>query len=81
MSLQSVLGYVSGLHWVAPNLDLPTLIGTTTALHICDGIMCRLFAHNKGYPKNLSTALGATLGIWAVAVLIALPRRATAPPP
>ncbi len=62
MSLESVLGYISGLHWVAPNLDLPTLIGTTTALHICDGIMCRLFPHNNGNPKNHSTVLGPTMG-------------------
>ena len=82
MVLNTVLAYISGLHWIQPNLDdLPTLIGTITALHICDAIMCRLFAHNKGYPKNLSTVLGATFGIWAVAVLIVLPRRAASPPP
>jgi len=37
--------------------------------------MCRLFAHNNGYPKNLWTVLGFVFGIWAVAVLIILPRR------
>lgn len=79
MILEKVLSYVSGLHWIAPNLDLPTLIGTTVALHACDAVMCRLFAYNKGYPKNLSTVLGIAFGIWAVTVLIVLPRR-TAPP-
>jgi hypothetical protein len=44
-------------------------------VHICDSIMCRLFAHNNGYPKNLWTVLGFVFGIWAVAVLIVLPRR------
>jgi hypothetical protein len=37
--------------------------------------MCRLFASNNGYPKNLWTALGLVGGLWAVAVLIVLPRR------
>jgi hypothetical protein len=36
--------------------------------------MCRLFAHN-GYSKNLWTVLGFVCGIWAVAVLIVLPKR------
>jgi len=43
--------------------------------HALDSIMCRLFAHNNGYPKNLWTVLGFVFGIWAVAVLILLPRR------
>jgi hypothetical protein len=44
-------------------------------LHTCDAIMCRLFARNNGYPRNAWTALGFVGGIWAVAVLILLPRR------
>jgi hypothetical protein len=75
MPLETVLGYLSTLHWIAPGLDLPTLIGTTTTLHACDGVMCRLFARNNGYPQRLWTCLGLVLGIWAVAVLIVLPRR------
>ena len=39
-----------------------------------------LFAHNNGYPKNVWTALGFIGGIWAVAVLILLPRRAPTAP-
>jgi len=37
--------------------------------------MCRLFAHNNGYPKNLWTVLGFVFGVWAVAVLIVLPSK------
>jgi len=79
MSLLVALSYLSGLGFVAPDLDAPALIGTALGLHICDAIMCRLFAHNNGYPKNLWTALGFVAGLWAVAVLILLPRRAEAP--
>jgi hypothetical protein len=66
---------------VAPGLDAPTAIGTSLALNICHGIMCRLFAYNNGYPRNLWTVLGLIGGLWAVAVLILRPRRAGAPPP
>jgi len=44
-------------------------------IHVCDAIMCRLFARNNGYPVALWTLLGFVGGVWAVAVLIMLPRR------
>lgn len=75
MTLATFLGYWSGLAFVRPEMTLRALIGTTIVLHICDAIMCRLFARNNGYPKNVWTALGLVGGIWAVAVLILLPRR------
>jgi hypothetical protein len=81
MSLATALSYLTGLHFVAPDLGLPALVGTALAMHVCDAIMCRLFAHNNGYPKNLWTLLGLVAGLWAVALLILLPRRDGAPPP
>ena len=81
MTVATALSYLTGLHFVAPDLELPALLGTALALHTCDAIMCRLFAHNNGYPKNLWTALGLVAGLWAIAVLIVLPRRNGAPPP
>ena len=41
--------------------------------------MCRLFAHNNGYPKNLWTVVGFVFGIWAVAALIVMPKREKRP--
>ncbi len=86
MTPETFLGYLSALHWVAPHLWaephsdlLPILLGTTATLHACDGIMCRLFAHNNGYPERLWMLIGFAFGIWAVAVLILLPRRARSP--
>ena len=79
--LAVALSYLSGLGFVAPGLALPALVGTALALHVCDAIMCRLFAHNNGYPKNLWTLLGLIAGLWAVALLVVLPRRAGPPPP
>ncbi len=75
MTLETVLGYWTALAFVAPPMPLSTLLGTALGLHICDAIMCRLVAHNNGYPKNLWTVLGFIGGIWAVAVVILLPRR------
>lgn len=75
MSWDVFFGYFTGLALVAPHLDGATLLRTAFVVHTCDSIMCRLFAHNSGYPKNLWTVLGFVFGIWAVAVLIVLPHR------
>ena len=82
MKLAPLLGFLSGLHFVASNLDPATVSGTALVVLVCDGIMCRLIAHNNGYPKNLWSVLGFMGGLWAVAVLILLPRRGAslAPP-
>ena len=76
MNFATILAYWSGLAFVRPELGLRELVGTTLVLHICDAIMCRLFARNNGYPKTLWTMIGFVGGIWALTVLILLPRRA-----
>jgi hypothetical protein len=78
MTTTSFLAYWSGLAFVEPNLAPETVVGTTLVLHICDAVMCRLFARNNGYPKTAWTVLGFLGGVWAVAILILLPRRTTA---
>ncbi len=79
MTTATFLSYWSGLAFVAPALSWPTLLGTVLAIHICDAIMCRLLAHNNGYPKTAWTVLGFIGGLWAVVALLLLPRR-IAPP-
>jgi len=69
------LGYFTGLRLLSAHLDPGTLVRTVLVVHTCDSVMCRLFAHNNGRPKNLWTVLGFVFGIWAMAVLIVLPRR------
>ncbi len=79
MTLETALAWWTGLVFVAPPLPLGTLVGTAIGLHVCDAIMCRLFAVNNGYPRNLWTLIGLVGGLWAVAVLILLPRREGTP--
>ncbi|MFQ5665906.1 MAG: hypothetical protein ACE5I7_05680 [Candidatus Binatia bacterium] len=75
MSWATLLGYFTGLGFLTAHVEPATLLRTALVVNICDGLMCRLFAHNNGYPKNLWTVLGFVFGIWAVAVFIVLPRR------
>jgi hypothetical protein len=73
--LKTFLGVLSGLAFLQDGLELSTLVPSMIVVNICDAIMCRLFAHNNGYPKNLWTLIGFVFGIWAVAALIVLPKR------
>ena len=75
MTLEVFLGYFTGLRIIGGDLPPSTLLVTALVVHLLDSIMCRLFAHNNGYPKNLWTALGFVFGIWAIALLVLLPKR------
>ena len=79
MSWDLVLGTLTGLRFLNPELEPSMLLRTAFVVHTCDAVMCRLFAYNNGYSKNLWTFLGFAFGIWAVAVLILLPKRLDAP--
>lgn len=79
MSWDVILGFFTGLRWLSPHLEPTVLVHTVLVVHSCDAIMCRLFAHNNGYSKNLWTLLGFVFGIWAVALLIVLPPRHATP--
>ena len=73
--IELFLGYASGLRLIDPGIRFPTLLGTMFVAHTCDAVMCRLFAANNGYSKNLWTAIGFVFGVWAVAGLILVPKR------
>jgi len=75
VSFEAFLGYFTGLRVLGGNIPFPTLVGTALVIHVLDSIMCRLFARNNGYPKNLWTVLGFIFGIWAIATLVLLPKR------
>jgi hypothetical protein len=75
VSCDTLLGYLTGLRWINPHLDGATLLRTALVVHSCDAVLCRLFAHNNGHSKTLWTVLGFVFGMWAVAVLLMLPKR------
>jgi hypothetical protein len=64
-----------GLQWVAPQLDAVSVVMTLLVINICNACMARLLAYNNGYNKNWGTGLGFVFGIWAVAILMVLPKR------
>ncbi len=73
--LETFLAYLSGLVFLADDLPLSKLLPTMLLINTCDAIMCRLFAHNNGYPKNLWAAIGLVFGLWGVMLLIVMPKR------
>jgi hypothetical protein len=75
VSWDVALGYLTGLRFINPGMDAGTLLRTALVVNTTDAVLCRLFAHNNGYSKNLWTALGFVFGMWAVAVLLLLPKR------
>jgi len=73
--LEALVGYGTGLRLVAGDMPMADLLATALVVNICNAVMCRLFAYNNGYPRNTWTLLGLLFGVWAVAVLILLPKR------
>jgi hypothetical protein len=77
--VELVIGYLTGLRFIAPpNFELSSLVATGVLVNTCDAFMCRLFARNNGYPPRTWTVVGFVFGLWAVGILILLPKRQTA---
>ncbi len=75
MTWDALLAYATGFRWINPSLEGATLLRTVIVVHLCDAVLCRLFAHNNGYSKNLWSVLGFVFGLWAVGLLLVLPKR------
>jgi len=75
MDFQTVLGYLSGLYFIRPDVETSTLLRTAALLHAIDAVLCRLIAAQSGRNKNIWTFAGIFLGIWALATLFLLPLR------
>ena len=75
MDVYHILGYLTGLVFIRPDIDPTTLVRTTALVHSLDAILCRVIAGQGGRPKNLWTAAGSIFGIWAVATLFLLPEK------
>lgn len=68
-----MLGYLSGLYFIKPNLEVSALLRTALLVHILDAVLCRLIAAHNGRNKEVWTVAGLFLGIWALGTLFLLP--------
>jgi len=70
--IASVLGTVSGLRFVSPDLPPDVTIATAVAMHITYAIICRIFAAQRGRAPALWLGLGFVTGVFAVGALLVL---------
>jgi hypothetical protein len=75
MDWSTIWGAVSLISFIRPELEGTVLVRTVLIVHICDAVVCRLIAANSGRDKRLWTIGGLVLGIWALGVLLFLPKR------
>lgn len=69
------LGALSGLTFVAPDLELPVRICTAVAMLVTYGIICRIFARQAGRSPSAWLAAGLLGGVFATALLLILGER------
>jgi len=81
MTAEVLLGYLTGLRLLDPDIAWPTLLRTALFVHCLDALICRLVAHNSGRLKALWTILGLLFGVWAMAAVLLLPSRRLHSPP
>lgn len=79
MDWQRLVGYLSALYFIQPDMDPSTLIPTVSVVHLLDAILCRIIAANGGRNKKLWTIAGLLLGIWALGTLFLLPAKERQP--
>jgi hypothetical protein len=70
-----MVGYLSGLFFIKPEMDASALWRTAALVHFLDAILCCVIAKYSGRSKKLWTLAGALCGIWALAVIFLLPEK------
>jgi hypothetical protein len=75
VSFHTILGYLSGLYFIKPDLDAAALLRTTAVVHLLDAVLCALIAGQSGRNKKIWAAAGLLLGIWGLATLFVLPAK------
>ena len=73
LDFYSIMGYLSGLSFIKPDLEASALLRTASVVHILDAVLCRLIAAHSGRNKEIWTVVGLFLGIWALGTLFLLP--------
>jgi hypothetical protein len=73
MDFPAVVGYLSGLYLVNPQMTPSSLFRTASLVHVVDALLCWLIAGQSRRNKNIWAAAGLLLGIWALGALMLLP--------
>ncbi|HZR79715.1 MAG TPA: hypothetical protein VFD92_01365 [Candidatus Binatia bacterium] len=72
VTLAGVLGTLSGLRFVAPELEPAVTIATALAMHVTYAVICRAFAATRGWNSVAWGVAGLVGGIPTVAALVVL---------
>ena len=72
MDFQTILGYLSGIYFIKPDLEASTFFRTAFLIHILDAVLCYLIATHSGRNKKIWTVAGLFLGIWGLGTLFLL---------
>ena len=72
MDFEVLLGYFTGLRFLAGTMDPSTLVGTALFVHFLDSIACGLIARKSARPPYPWVIGGLLFGIWTLMVLLLL---------
>ena len=75
MDFYHLVGYVSGLLFIKPDMEPASLWPTVALVHSLDAILCGVVANHNGRDKFLWSVSGLVCGIWALGALFLLPAK------
>ncbi len=78
MEFYQIVGYLTGLLVVRPDMEPATLLRTASVVHILDAVLCRVVAGHSRRRKIPWTIAGLVFGVWALGILFLLPAKKTA---
>ena len=75
MDFYQIVGYLTGLYLVRPEMEPATLLRTASLVHLLDAVLCRVVAGHSGRRKIPWTIAGLVFGVWALGLLFLLPAK------
>jgi len=75
LDFYTILGFLSGLYFIKPDLEGTTLLHTASLVHLLDAILCGLVAAHTRRNIRFWAFVGLLLGIWALGTLFLLPEK------
>ena len=75
MDFYQIVGYLTGLLLVRPEMEPTTLLRTVSLVHVLDAVLCHVIAGQTGRSKLPWTIAGLIFGVWALGILFLLPAK------